>query len=99
MASPHAERLTVRTCPPHPPVLGGQEIPSDSYPQHGSIQLEKLPLATDSLIWTRGDGISGPSGDAPGSKVRVVGGPQVVSVAVERRVVDCALITGRVCSK
>lgn len=75
----------------HPPVLGGQEIPSDSYPQHGSIQLEKLPLATDSLVWTRGDGVPGPSGDAPGSKVRVVGGPQVVSVAVERRVVDCAL--------
>lgn len=64
------------------PVLGGQEIPSDGYPQHGSIQLEKLPLGTGSLVWTRGDGVPRPSEDATGPKVRVLGGPRVVSVAV-----------------
>lgn len=63
------------------PVLGGQEIPSDSYPQHGSIQLETLPLGTGSLVWTRGDGVPRPSEDATGPKVRVLGGPRVVSVA------------------
>lgn len=63
------------------PVLGGQEIPSDVYPQHGSIQLEKLPLGSDSLVWARGGGSARPSGDAAGTKVRVVGNnPQVVSV-------------------
>lgn len=62
------------------PVLGGQEIPSDGYPQHGSIQLEKLPLGTGSLVWTRGDGVPRPSEDAE-PKVRVLGGPRVVSVA------------------
>lgn len=76
----------------HAPVLGGKEIPSDVYPQHGSIQLEKLPLGTDSVIWTRGDSISRPSGDATGKKVRVIGNPQVVSVCFERRVLDCVSI-------
>lgn len=70
----------------HGPVLGGREIPSNIYPQHGSIQLEKLPLGTDSLTWTRGDSISRPSEDATRNKARVV------SVTVERRVVDCVSI-------
>lgn len=69
----------------HAPVLGGKEIPSDFYPQHGSIQLEKLPLGTDSVIWSRGDGISRPSGDVTGKKVRVIGNPKVVSVCFEIR--------------
>ncbi|TWW63720.1 FRAS1-related extracellular matrix protein 1 [Takifugu flavidus] len=63
----------------HAPVLGGKEIPSDFYPQHGSIQLEKLPLGTDSVIWSRGDSISRPSGDVTGNKVRVIGNPKVVA--------------------
>lgn len=66
----------------HTPVLGGQEILSDRYPQHGSIHLEKLPLHTQSLIWTQGAGVSGPfPGDTTGSKVRVISSsPQVVGV-------------------
>lgn len=56
----------------HGPVLGGREVPSDIYPQHGSIQLEKLPLGTDSLAWTRGDGVSRPSEDASRNKAPVV---------------------------
>uniref|UniRef100_A0A3B3D2I5 Fras1 related extracellular matrix 1a n=1 Tax=Oryzias melastigma TaxID=30732 RepID=A0A3B3D2I5_ORYME len=29
-------------------------------PEHGSIQLEKLPLGTESVVWARGDSISRP---------------------------------------
>lgn len=76
----------------HAPVLGGKEIPSDFYPQHGSIQLEKLPLGTDSVLWSRGDSISRPSGDVTGNKVRVIGNPKVVSVCFERRAWDCVSI-------
>lgn len=65
----------------HAPVLGGREIPSDGYPQHGSIKLEKLPLGTDSLLYTRGDSIPRPSEGATGNQVRVTSNnPQVVSV-------------------
>lgn len=72
----------------HAPVLGGKEIPLDFYPQHGSIQLEKLPLGTDSVIWSRGDSVSRPSGDVTGNKVRVIGNPKVVSVCFDRRAWD-----------
>lgn len=72
----------------HAPVLGGKEIPSDFYPQHGSIQLEKLPLGTDAVIWSRGDSVSRPSGDVTGNRVRVIGNPKVVSVCLERRARD-----------
>ncbi|XP_022603580.1 FRAS1-related extracellular matrix protein 1 [Seriola dumerili] len=57
------------------PVLGGKEIRSDKYPQHGSIQLEKLPLGTESGIWTRGDSISRP----PKKKLRVMGNPKSIA--------------------
>ncbi|XP_075999811.1 FRAS1-related extracellular matrix protein 1a isoform X1 [Genypterus blacodes] len=41
---------------PQTPVLGGK-ILSEPYPQHGSIQLEKLPLGTEAGVFTRGDSI------------------------------------------
>lgn len=56
------------------PLLGGKEIRSDTYPQHGSIHLEKLPLGTDSVIWGRGDSIS-----APKKKLRVVANPKSIA--------------------
>ncbi|XP_036969221.1 FRAS1-related extracellular matrix protein 1a isoform X1 [Acanthopagrus latus] len=59
-----------------PPLLGGKEIRSDGYPQHGSIQLEKLPLGTDSVIWSRGDSVSRP---APKKKLRVRGNPKSIA--------------------
>ncbi|XP_070711353.1 FRAS1-related extracellular matrix protein 1a [Pempheris klunzingeri] len=61
------------------PVLGGKEIRSDTYPQHGSIQLEKLPLGTESIVWTRGDGISRPEAHVPKKKVRVRGNPKSIA--------------------
>ncbi|XP_027893144.1 FRAS1-related extracellular matrix protein 1a isoform X3 [Xiphophorus couchianus] len=54
------------------PLLGGKEIRSDTYPQHGSIRLEKLPLATQSIIWGRGDSISPPREHLPKKILRVV---------------------------
>uniref|UniRef100_A0A3Q1H8X6 C-type lectin domain-containing protein n=1 Tax=Anabas testudineus TaxID=64144 RepID=A0A3Q1H8X6_ANATE len=61
------------------PVLGGKEILSDTYPQHGSIQLEKLPLGTESIILTRGDSISTPEAGLSKKKLRVLGNPKSVS--------------------
>ncbi|XP_078131977.1 FRAS1-related extracellular matrix protein 1a isoform X3 [Sander vitreus] len=61
------------------PVLGGKEIRSDTYPQHGSIQLEKLPLGTESVIWTRGDSISRPGADVPKKKLNVMGNPKSIA--------------------
>ncbi|XP_018549331.2 LOW QUALITY PROTEIN: FRAS1-related extracellular matrix protein 1a [Lates calcarifer] len=60
------------------PVLGGKEIRSDTYPQHGSIQLEKLPLGTESVIWARGDSISRPA-SLPKKKLRVTGNPKSIA--------------------
>ncbi|XP_039996233.1 FRAS1-related extracellular matrix protein 1a isoform X2 [Xiphias gladius] len=60
------------------PVLGGTEIRSDMYPQHGSIQLEKLPLGTESVIWTRGDSTSRPASPLK-KKLRVMGNPKSVA--------------------
>ncbi|KAM9425545.1 FRAS1-related extracellular matrix protein 1a [Pholidichthys leucotaenia] len=61
------------------PVLGGKEIPSEKYPEHGSIHLEKLPLGSESVIWTRGDSISGPGASLPKKKLRVMGNPNSVA--------------------
>ncbi|XP_034712307.1 FRAS1-related extracellular matrix protein 1a isoform X2 [Etheostoma cragini] len=61
------------------PVLGGKEIRSDTYPQHGSIQLEKLPLGTESVIWTRGDSISRPGADVPNWKLKVMDNPKSIA--------------------
>ncbi|XP_051284973.1 FRAS1-related extracellular matrix protein 1a isoform X2 [Dicentrarchus labrax] len=61
------------------PVLGGKEIRSDTYPQHGSIQLEKLPLSTDSVMWSRGDSISRPRADVPKKKLKVTGNPKSIA--------------------
>ncbi|KAL0970327.1 hypothetical protein UPYG_G00240500 [Umbra pygmaea] len=38
--------------------LGGKQVASGPYPQHGSIQLETLPLAEEDqqVTWSRGDG-------------------------------------------
>uniref|UniRef100_A0A665UUC3 FRAS1-related extracellular matrix protein 1 n=1 Tax=Echeneis naucrates TaxID=173247 RepID=A0A665UUC3_ECHNA len=56
------------------PVLGGKEIKSDTYPQHGSIRLEKLPSGSEANIWTRGDSIS----RLPKKKLRVVDNPKTI---------------------
>ncbi|KAM4537427.1 FRAS1-related extracellular matrix protein 1a isoform 1-T1 [Odontesthes bonariensis] len=61
------------------PLLGGKEIRSDAYPEHGSIQLEKLPLGTESVVWTRGDGISGPGAGLPKKKLRAIGNPKSIA--------------------
>lgn len=62
------------------PVLGGKEIRLETYPQHGSIQLEKLPLSTDSVIWNRGDSISRSGAQNPKKKLKVTGNPKSVSI-------------------
>lgn len=60
-------------------VLGGKDIWADMYPKHGSMQLEKLPLGTDSVIWTRGDSISRPEANVPKKKLKVFTNPKRVS--------------------
>ncbi|XP_019955749.2 FRAS1-related extracellular matrix protein 1a isoform X1 [Paralichthys olivaceus] len=60
------------------PLLGGKEIRSDTYPQHGSIKLEKLPLGTESVLWARGDSISRPA-SLPKKKLRVMGNPKSIA--------------------
>ncbi|XP_029310735.1 FRAS1-related extracellular matrix protein 1a isoform X2 [Cottoperca gobio] len=61
------------------PVLVGKEIRSDTYPQHGSIQLEKLPLGTESAVWTRGDSISRPATIVPKRKLKVMRNPKSIA--------------------
>ncbi|XP_044197505.1 FRAS1-related extracellular matrix protein 1a [Thunnus albacares] len=61
------------------PVLGGKEIRSETYPQHGSIKLEKLPLGTESVIWTRGDSISRPGVGLRKKKLRAIGNPKSIA--------------------
>ncbi|KAM4612074.1 FRAS1-related extracellular matrix protein 1a [Polymixia lowei] len=64
---------------PEAPILGGKEVQSEKYPQHGSIQLEKLPLATEpQVIWTRGDNIPKSEPGVPKKKLRVVGNPKTI---------------------
>lgn len=63
-------------------VLGGKEIGPDTYPQHGSIQLEKLPLGTGTVVWTRGDSISTSGDSLPKKKLRVLNNPKSVSLKV-----------------
>ncbi|KAG7497769.1 FRAS1-related extracellular matrix 1 isoform X1 [Solea senegalensis] len=60
------------------PVLGGKEVKSDAYPQHGSIQLEKLPLGSESVVWARGDSIPRPA-SLPKKKIRVTGNPKTIA--------------------
>ncbi|XP_034470969.1 FRAS1-related extracellular matrix protein 1a isoform X1 [Hippoglossus hippoglossus] len=60
------------------PLLGGKEIRSDTYPRHGSIKLEKLPLGTESVLWARGDSISRPA-SLPKKKLRVMGNPKSIA--------------------
>uniref|UniRef100_A0A667YH99 FRAS1-related extracellular matrix protein 1 n=1 Tax=Myripristis murdjan TaxID=586833 RepID=A0A667YH99_9TELE len=55
------------------PVLGGKAIRSETYPQHGSIQLEKLPLNTESVVWARGDSIPGHEAGPLKKKLRIMG--------------------------
>ncbi|XP_031730137.1 FRAS1-related extracellular matrix protein 1a isoform X2 [Anarrhichthys ocellatus] len=61
------------------PVLVGKEVRSHMYPQHGSIQLEKLPLGTESVIWTRGDSISRPGAHVPKKQLKVMGNPKSIA--------------------
>ncbi|XP_059211374.1 FRAS1-related extracellular matrix protein 1a [Centropristis striata] len=53
-------------------ILGGKEVPSDTYPQHGSIQLQKLSFSTDPAIWARGDSIPRPKIDPPKKNLKVM---------------------------
>ncbi|XP_033962126.1 FRAS1-related extracellular matrix protein 1a [Pseudochaenichthys georgianus] len=64
---------------PKAPVLVGKEIGSDTYPQHGSIHLEKLPLGTESIIWGRGDSLSRPAADRPRKKLKVLDNPKSIT--------------------
>ncbi|XP_038124382.1 FRAS1-related extracellular matrix protein 1a isoform X2 [Cyprinodon tularosa] len=61
------------------PLLGGKEIQPDTYPQHGSIRLEKLPLSKESVIWPRGDSISTQGEHLQRKKLRVVNNPKSIS--------------------
>ncbi|CAJ1086551.1 FRAS1-related extracellular matrix protein 1a [Xyrichtys novacula] len=61
------------------PVLGGKEVRSDKYPPHGSIHLEKLPLGTESVVWSRGDSIPKPSTDVTKKKLKVRGNPKTIA--------------------
>ncbi|XP_060887337.1 FRAS1-related extracellular matrix protein 1a [Labrus mixtus] len=60
------------------PVLGGKEIRSGLYPEHGSIQLEKLPLGTESFTWSRGDSIRPPT-DVTRKKLNVRNNPKTIA--------------------
>uniref|UniRef100_A0A3P9HTD0 FRAS1-related extracellular matrix protein 1 n=1 Tax=Oryzias latipes TaxID=8090 RepID=A0A3P9HTD0_ORYLA len=60
------------------PLFGGEEVKSDKYPEHGSIQLEKLPLGSEPAVWTRGDSISRPETLLQKKWLRVVGRPKSV---------------------
>ncbi|KAM7365982.1 hypothetical protein PAMP_015455 [Pampus punctatissimus] len=73
---------------PEAPVLGGKEIRSETYPQHGSIQLEKLPLGTESVIWTRGDSISRPGAGLQKKKLRAIGNPKSYHGIMQMQVED-----------
>ncbi|KAL6118931.1 frem1 [Pungitius sinensis] len=53
-----------------------KEVWSDTYPQHGSIQLEKLPLGTESVIWSRGDSRLG--AHVPKNRLKVLGNPKSI---------------------
>ncbi|XP_068443909.1 FRAS1-related extracellular matrix protein 1a isoform X1 [Clinocottus analis] len=61
------------------PLIVGKEVRSDTYPQHGSIQLEKLPLRTESVIWTRGDSISRSGAHVPKKKLEVMSNPKSIA--------------------
>ncbi|XP_074518325.1 FRAS1-related extracellular matrix protein 1a isoform X2 [Halichoeres trimaculatus] len=61
------------------PALGGKEIRSDKYPPHGSIHLEKLPLSTEAVVWSRGDSISRPSTDVTKKKLKARSNPKTIS--------------------
>ncbi|XP_030018419.1 FRAS1-related extracellular matrix protein 1a isoform X2 [Sphaeramia orbicularis] len=60
------------------PVLGGEEVASEPYPQHGSIKLEKLPLGTETVIWTRGDSVPRPEPGPQKKKLKVLGNPKSI---------------------
>ncbi|RVE60115.1 hypothetical protein OJAV_G00177700 [Oryzias javanicus] len=55
------------------PLIGG-----DKYPEHGSIQLEKLPLGTESVVWTRGDSISRPKTVLHNKRLRAEDNPRSI---------------------
>ncbi|XP_040037674.2 FRAS1-related extracellular matrix protein 1a isoform X2 [Gasterosteus aculeatus] len=55
-----------------------KEVSSDTYNiQHGSIQLEKLPLGTESVIWSRGDSRLG--AHVPKNKLKLMGNPKSIA--------------------
>ncbi|XP_061565439.1 FRAS1-related extracellular matrix protein 1a isoform X2 [Cololabis saira] len=64
---------------PQAPLLGGKEIPSDKYPQHGSIKVEKLAFGAEAAVWTRGDGVSKPEASVPKKKLKVIGSPKTIA--------------------
>ncbi|XP_046904856.1 FRAS1-related extracellular matrix protein 1a isoform X3 [Hypomesus transpacificus] len=64
---------------PAGPSLGGHEAQDGPYPQHGSIQLETLPL--DSLVLetlTRGDGMSQPEPTKSKKRLRATGNRRTI---------------------
>lgn len=67
--------------PKHPqdvPVLGGKEVESKPYPEHGTITVEKLPLDREPVVWTRGDSLRRPE-SIQHKKIRVMGSPKSIA--------------------
>lgn len=60
-------------------VLGGKAVESKSYPEHGTITVEKLPLDTEPLVWTRGDSLRRPESSQNKKKIRVMGNPKSIA--------------------
>ncbi|XP_072314872.1 FRAS1-related extracellular matrix protein 1a [Eucyclogobius newberryi] len=61
------------------PVLGGKEVGSKPYPEHGTITVEKLPLDPVSVVWTRGDSLRAPQSIQHKKKIRVTGNPKSIA--------------------
>uniref|UniRef100_A0AAV2KQ14 FRAS1-related extracellular matrix protein 1 n=1 Tax=Knipowitschia caucasica TaxID=637954 RepID=A0AAV2KQ14_KNICA len=65
--------------PHEAPVLGGSEVGSKPYPEHGTITVEKLPLDPDPVVWTRGDSLRKPESIQHQKKIRVMGSPKSIA--------------------
>ncbi|KAK7910238.1 hypothetical protein WMY93_014922 [Mugilogobius chulae] len=63
---------------PDAPLLGGKEVETQPYPEHGTITVEKLPLDPESTVWTRGDSLRRPQSIQHKKKIRPVGNPKSI---------------------
>ncbi|CAL8326972.1 unnamed protein product [Lota lota] len=61
------------------PLLGGQEVETEGYREHGSIHVEKLPLGSGSrIILPRGDGLPSSEAEPPRKTLRARGNPRTI---------------------